>query len=74
MRIVEKTYSPREVAERLGVKVDTIYAMLSRGEIRAYHVGRRRVFTEAQVNQCIKRRVAVEVDMTYACGPALELS
>lgn len=74
MRIIEKRYTPREVAERLGVKVGTIYAMLSRGEIKAYHLGRRRIFTEAQLNQLIKKRVTVEVDMTYACGPALELS
>lgn len=73
MRIIEKRYTPSEVAERLGVKVGTIYAMLSRGEIQAYHQGRRRVFTEAQVNQYIASRGTVEVDMTYACGPALKL-
>ena len=74
MRIIEKRYTPREVAERLGVKVGTIYAMLSRGEIKAYHVGRRRIFTEAQLNQCVANRGTVEVDMTYSCGPALQLS
>ena len=70
---MEKRYTPSQVAEMLGVKVGTIYAMLSRGEIQAYHLGRRRVFTEAQVKQCKARRGTVEVDMTYACGPALQL-
>lgn len=74
MRSSEKRYTPSEVAERLGVKVGTIYAMLSRGEIQAYHVGSRRVFTEAQLNQYRSSRGTVEVDMTYSCGPALQLS
>jgi len=74
MRMTDKRYTPNEVAEILGVKVGTVYAMLSRGEIQAYHLGRRRVFTEAQVKQCLARRATVEIDMTYACGPALQLS
>jgi excisionase family DNA binding protein len=49
MRTMEKRFTPSQVAEMLGVKVGTIYAMLSRGEIQAYHVGRRRIFTESQV-------------------------
>ena len=73
MRSLEKRYTPSEVAERLGIKVGTIYAMLSRGEIQAYHVGRRRVFTEAQINQYRACRGTVEVDMTYSCGPALQI-
>ena len=73
MRTLEKRYTPCEVAEMLGVKVGTIYAMLSRDEIQAYHVGRRRVFTESQVKQFKAHRSTVEVDMTYACGPALQL-
>jgi excisionase family DNA binding protein len=74
MNGLEKRYTPSEVAARLGVKVGTIYAMLSRGEIHAYHLGRRRVFTEAQVRQYMDRRGAVDVDMTYSCGPALQSS
>ena len=73
MIIIEKRFTPSQVAEVLGVKVGTIYAMLSKGEIQAYHVGRRRVFTESQVNQYKAHRSTVEVDMTYACGPALQL-
>ena len=74
MRTMEKRYTPSQVAEMLGVKVGTIYAMLSRDEIQAYHVGRRRVFTDTQVKQYKARRGTVEIDMTYACGPALQLS
>ena len=73
MKNMEERFSPSQVAEILGVKVGTIYAMLSRGEIQAYHVGRRRVFTESQVKQFKAHRSTVEVDMTYACGPALQL-
>lgn len=72
--MTDKRYTSVEVAEILGVKVGTIYAMLSRGEIQAYHLGRRRVFTEAQVKQYLARKANVEIDMTYACGPALQLS
>jgi excisionase family DNA binding protein len=73
MKNMEERFTPSQVAELLGVKVGTIYAMLSRGEIQAYHVGRRRVFTESQVRQFKANRRTVEVDMTYACGPALQL-
>ena len=72
--MTDKRYTPDEVAEILGVRVGTVYAMLSRGEIQAYHLGRRRVFTEAQVKQYLARKANVEIDMTYACGPALQLS
>lgn len=74
MTIMEKRFTAKEAAVRLGVKVGTIYAMLSRGEIQAYHVGRRRVFTESQLNQYLAAKRTVEVDMTYACGPSLQLS
>ncbi len=73
MKNMEERFTPSQVAEILGVKVGTIYAMLSRGEIKAYHVGRRRVFTESQVKQFKANRGTVEVDMSYACGPALQL-
>jgi len=70
----ERTYTTTEVAEILGLKVSSVFALLSRGELKAYHVGRRRVITEEQLRtfqESRKRRV--EVDMTYACGPALKL-
>jgi excisionase family DNA binding protein len=69
-----KTFTTREAADILGLKVSSIFALLSKGELKAYHVGRRRVITEEQLRtfqESRKRRV--EVDMTYACGPALKL-
>jgi hypothetical protein len=74
MNLPLKTFTPVQVAEILGLKVSTIFALLSKGELKAYHKGRRRVITEEQLRtfqESRKRRV--EVDMTYACGPALKL-
>lgn len=69
------TYTPNEVAKILGLKVSSVFALLSRGELKAYHVGRRRVITEQQLKTFQdSRKRNVEVDMTYACGPALKLS
>jgi excisionase family DNA binding protein len=69
------TYSPNEVAKILGLKVSSVFALLSRGELKAYHVGRRRVITEQQLKTFQDSRMRnVEVDMTYACGPALKLT
>jgi len=70
----QRTYTTTEVAEILGIKVSSVFALLSRGELKAYHVGRRRVITEQQLKtfqELRKRRI--EVDMSYACGPALKL-
>jgi excisionase family DNA binding protein len=70
-----KTYTTREVADILGLKVSSVFALLSRGELKAYHVGRRRVITDQQLKTFQDSRMRnVEVDMTYACGPALKLT
>jgi len=74
-RPARKTYTPTEVAHILGLKPATIYAELSRGQLRAYHLGRRRLITEEQLQAYkSKRQAVILVDMTYACGPALKLS
>jgi excisionase family DNA binding protein len=39
-------FTPSEVAEILSLKVSSVFALLSRGELKAYHIGRRRVITE----------------------------
>ncbi len=71
----QRTYTTTEVAEILGLKVSSVFALLSRGELKAYHVGRRRVITEQQLNAFQdSRKRNVEIDMTYACGPALKLT
>jgi excisionase family DNA binding protein len=69
-----KVFTPAQIAEILGLKVSSVFALLSRGELKAYHVGRRRVITEQQLKTFQdSRKRNVEVDMTYACGPALKL-
>ncbi len=69
------TFTPSQVAEILGLKVSSVFALLSRGELKAYHVGRRRVITEQQLKTFQdSRKRNVEIDMTYACGPALKLT
>lgn len=71
----QRTYTTTEVAEILGLKVSSVFALLSRGELKAYHVGRRRVITEQQLKTFQdSRKRNVEIDMTYACGPALKLT
>ena len=70
----QTTYTTTEVAEILGLKVSSVFALLSRGELKAYHIGRRRVITEQQLKTFQdSRKRNVEVDMTYACGPAMKL-
>jgi len=68
------TYTTNQVAEILGLKVATVFALLSRGELKGYHVGRRRLISAQQLKEFQEsRRRNVEIDMTYACGPALKL-
>jgi len=68
------TYTTNQVAEILGLKVATIFSLLSRGELKGYHVGRRRLISAQQFKEFQEaRRRNVEIDMTYACGPALKL-
>jgi excisionase family DNA binding protein len=74
MKEIPQTFTPSQIAERLGLKVSTIYAMLSRGELQAYHYGRRRLISEEQLQRYLGNRRTVEIDMTYSCGPALKLS
>lgn len=62
--------SPEQVANKLGVKRATVYAWISRGELRANKVGIRRYVTQAQIDAFASQRATGEiVDMTYAYGP-----
>ena len=70
MDMNQTRYTPSQVAEILGVKVGTVYALLSRGELQGYHLGRRRVITGTQLEFYRVNKRRVEVDMTYALGPA----
>lgn len=61
------TYTPNELAKKLGVKPTTVYAWLSRGELRANKVGNRRFVTEQQLKEFgDKRRGESIIDYTYA--------
>jgi hypothetical protein len=62
--------TPEQLARKLGVKRSTIYAWISRGEIRANKVGSSRFITQQQLDDFyLKRTTGEYVDMTYANGP-----
>jgi excisionase family DNA binding protein len=54
----------------LGVKPATVYAWLSRKEMRSNKVGRNRFITPQQIKDFYEqRRTGEYIDMTYAIGP-----
>jgi len=64
-------YTPEQVGVMLGVKTSTIYAYISRKELRALKVGHRRFVSDQQIKEFSERRMTGEyVDHTYAHGPA----
>ena len=64
------SYTPVEVARMLGVKPSTVYAWLSRKEMRSNKVGRNRFITPQQIKDFYEQRKTGEyIDMTYAYGP-----
>lgn len=69
-RQLQPSYTPTEVAKRLGVSSSTVYAWISRKELRANKVGHKRFITEQQINEFFQQRNTGEyVDYTYANGP-----
>jgi excisionase family DNA binding protein len=64
------SYTPGEVAAMFGVKTKTVYAWLSRGEMRGNKNGYFRFITIPQIQEFIRnRRDPDKIDMTYANGP-----
>lgn len=62
-----KTLTPKEVADRCGVKVSTVHAWISRKEINSIRIGRRRFMCEEDIYDLYARRRNSEyVDMRYA--------
>ena len=62
--------TPAQLARKLGVKRGTVYAWISRGELRANKLGNSRFITRAQMEEFLARRKTKDyVDMTYAKGP-----
>jgi len=53
---MDKYFTPAEVAMRLGVTRETVYSLISRGQLDAYRFGRARRITERQINECLQRR------------------
>ena len=51
-------YSPSEAADILGLKVSSVYALLSRRELHGFHDGRRRVITDGQLNEYLQNKGA----------------
>ena len=66
----QASYSPKQVATMFGVKTVTVYAWLSRGELRGNKNGYRRVITTPQIQEFMSNRTNPEkVDLRYAKGP-----
>ena len=59
-------YTPAQVAQQLGFKVSSIYALLSRREMDALKVGRSRIITQNQLNAYLSRKknLDVVIDLT----------
>ena len=63
-------YTPNEIAQMVGVKPSTVYAWLSRKELRSYKHGRSRFITREHLQEFYQRRSTGEyIDLTYADGP-----
>jgi len=67
---VQTSYTPVQVAKMLGVKPTTVYAWLSRKEMRANKVGHNRYISHQQIVDFFNQRKTGEyVDINYANGP-----
>ena len=67
-------YTPTQVAKMLGVKTSTVYAWLSRKEMRGSKIGHRRFITDQEIKEFfLHRRTGEYVDYTYARGPVKNL-
>ncbi len=59
------SYSPKQVADLLGYKVATIYALLSRREMEARTIGRNRIISQEQLNAFLHRRNKSDAVIDY---------
>ena len=60
----EKLYTPAEVARHMGVTRETVYSMISRGQLDAFRFGRSRRISEQQIKESMSRRYQVVIDAT----------
>jgi excisionase family DNA binding protein len=49
-------YSPKQVGQMLSVETSTVYAWISRGELHALRVGRRRFISPEQLKAFVELR------------------
>jgi excisionase family DNA binding protein len=61
---MEKLYTPAEVAHHMGVTRETVYSMISRGQLDAFRFGRSRRISEQQIRESMSRRYQVVIDAT----------
>lgn len=60
------TYSPAEVSKMLGVKPATVYAWMSRKELKANKIGRNRAISHRQLKEFHEQRKNGEfIDRSY---------
>lgn len=65
-----KLLTPTEVSTLLGVKTSTVYAWISRKELRSLKIDNRRFIPLASIHELYASRQSGEfVDHTYANGP-----
>jgi len=60
-----RSYTPQQIADLLGYKVSSIYALLSRKELQASTVGRSRIISQEQLNDFLHRREGSDVVIDY---------
>ena len=61
---MDKYYTPAEVARHFGLTRETIYSMISRGQLDAHRFGRSRRISEIQIQECLQRRYVQVIDAT----------
>lgn len=60
-----RSYTPQQIADLLGYKVSSIYALLSRNELQASTVGRSRIISQEQLNDFLHHRKGSDVVIDY---------
>lgn len=65
--IPQKSYKPREVAQRLGCTIDHVYLMIKFGNLEAFRVGGGRNFrvTDIALNDFIQRMKVRTTEMKH---------
>ena len=61
---MEKLFSPAEVAIMMGVTRETVYAMISRGQLESFRFGRSRRISESQIQNALDRKYERAIDAT----------